>query len=307
MSDPKFLLAVLLVVGSGMAHAVWNFLTKKSNDRAVFLLSIMLIASILLIPVFVLEFAELMWSMPRQGYLLMLLSMLLQGGYSFLLSKAYTSGDLSQVYPVMRGTGTFLAALLGVLFLGESLTVWGWLGILIIISGMFVLQNRMPAAVRLRHAKKPPVRAAAQPETAGLPGLKPILLAVTVGACISAYVVVDKMALEYLSPWSLLFVSNLGFMLALVPSVIRSKQWTAEWSRNWRAILCGAVLSPGSYLLFLFAMRLAQVAQLAPIREIGTVFGTLLGIFLLKESNGAKRIAGAGLIAAGIILVSAAG
>lgn len=306
MSDPKFLLAVLLVVGSGMAHAVWNFLTKKSNDRAVFLLSIMLIASVLLIPVFVLEFARLRLSMPWNGYLLMLLSMLLQGGYSFLLSKAYTSGDLSQVYPIMRGTGTFLAALLGVALLGESMTVWGWLGILIIIGGMFVLQDRMPAR-RLWHAKMPIVRAVTQPETDGRPGLKPIVLALTIGVCTSAYVVVDKMALEYLSPWSLLFVSNLGFILALVPSVIHSKQWKAEWSRNWRAMLCGAVLSPGSYLLFLFAMQLAQVAQLAPIREIGTVFGTLLGIFLLKESNGAKRIAGSSLIVAGIILVSAAG
>lgn len=285
MKDSLLLLAILLVLSSGLAHAGWNYFAKQSSDRAVFLWSIMLTASVILAPFFVVEFTRI--SIPVEGYLLLALSMILQGCYSYLLSKAYTLGDLSQVYPIMRGTGTFLTSLTGVLLLGESLSVWGWLGIFTIILGMFSLQNRT-ASLR---------------ET----GLKPLLLAILVGVCICSYVIVDKLALSYLSPWSLLFVSNLGFMAALTPSVMRSARLKAEWSRNWQAICWGSLLSPGSYLLFLFALRLAPVAQLTPIREVGTVFGTLLGILLLKEQQGLRRIMGSIVIAAGIIIIGAAG
>jgi uncharacterized membrane protein len=47
-----------------------------------------------------------------------------------------------------------------------------------------------------------------------------------------------------------------------------------------------------------------QVSQLAPMREIGTVFGTLLGIFLLKEKQGTSRVIASVLITIGIILLA---
>lgn len=74
-----------------------------------------------------------------------------------------------------------------------------------------------------------------------------------------------------------------------------------EWTRHWRTIIVGGILSPGAYLLFLLALRMAPVAQMAPMREIGTVFGTMLGIGVLKERHGPRRLAAAGLIAAGVM------
>ncbi len=50
--------------------------------------------------------------------------------------------------------------------------------------------------------------------------------------------------------------------------------------------LLRGILIPGSYLLFLYAVAIAPVGQLAPMREIGTVFGTMLGIVFLKEKHG---------------------
>jgi uncharacterized membrane protein len=64
---------------------------------------------------------------------------------------------------------------------------------------------------------------------------------------------------------------------------------------------------PSGYLLFLFALSLAPVAVLAPMREIGTVFGAALGIAVLKEKGGARRLIASGLITAGVIALGAAG
>lgn len=47
-------------------------------------------------------------------------------------------------------------------------------------------------------------------------------------------------------------------------------------------------MAPGGYLLFLLALTMADVAVLAPIREIGTAFGAILGVWLLKESRGTR-------------------
>jgi uncharacterized membrane protein len=63
------------------------------------------------------------------------------------------------------------------------------------------------------------------------------------------------------------------------------------------------VLNPGSYLLFLFALQQAPVAHISPLREIGTIFATFLGILLLKEQQGLRRIACSVVIFCGILLI----
>ncbi|MDF2962274.1 MAG: LuxR family transcriptional regulator, partial [Paenibacillus sp.] len=84
---------------------------------------------------------------------------------------------------------------------------------------------------------------------------------------------------------------------------LQSKQVKQEWDRNWKLILAGAVCSPGSYLLFLLSMKIAPLSHISPIREVGTVFGTLFGIWLLKEQQGVLRIAMSAFIALGIISI----
>jgi drug/metabolite transporter (DMT)-like permease len=75
----------------------------------------------------------------------------------------------------------------------------------------------------------------------------------------------------------------------------------AEWKLNRRNILLVGIFAPGGYLLFLFALSLAPVSHMAPMREIGTVFGSIFGIRLLRESGGVRRIVGGILITAGVI------
>lgn len=285
------LLPILLVLASGMAHAVWSMFTKRSLNKGVFLWSIMMIPSVLLLPVLVTE----LWRHPLNAgaYGLLLLSVLLQALYSWLLSKTYELGDLSQIYPIMRGTSTLLVPIIGVLFLKESLSAFGWIGIVLMIGGFFLLSG---IGSRRKNEQ------AAQPQS-----LKPFGLALCVGLCTTSYVFVDKLNLQHVSPLSLLEVTNIGFVLGLTPLVLRSRQLKQEWSRNRSTIFLGAVLNPGSYLLFLFAMQQAPMAHISPLREVGTVFATFLGVLLLKEQQGLKRISTSIVVFCGILLIGMLG
>lgn len=69
-------------------------------------------------------------------------------------------------------------------------------------------------------------------------------------------------------------------------------------------LILGGILAPGGYILFLKGLEIMLVSQLAPMREIGTVFGTLMGIFILKESQARNRIIASIIITVGVILLA---
>jgi len=129
------------------------------------------------------------------------------------------------------------------------------------------------------------------------------LLALAVGICIASYIVVDKVVLNFVSPVVLNEVTNIGNLLALSWATFHSGGIRHELKANWKIMLIGGIIAPGGYLLFLFALSLAPVAQLAPMREIGTVFGTVMGIFILREKQGTRRIFTSLLITVGVIIL----
>ncbi len=273
-------LALGLVLASGLAHAVWNLFAKQSKNKNVFIWLIHIGGCVVFMPFFV---ADLIDGVPLEGYLLMVVTVLFQMGYNLLLPLAYGNSEMSQAYPVMRGVSALLVPLFGIWLYHESLTPAGWLGVTAIAVGLFAI-----GGIRL----------------AGLGEKLSIFWPhIGVGIMITGYTLNDKMLLTHISPLALICISNVGGIIALLRSSIRPGAIRAEWSASWSRLLLGTVLLPGSYLLFLFAMTLGPVSQLAPIREISTVFGTLLGVWLLKEAKGWSRLGYATIIAAGIITV----
>ncbi len=280
------LISLLLVVASGLAHAVWSLFTKCSRNKSVFLWSIVMGSTIALLPYLIHE----LWRHPLSvsAYLLMLLSAAFQAVYALLLTQTYKMGDLSQVYPIMRGTSTLLIPIGGVLFLHESLSLCGWIGLLCMVCGFVFLSGVWNG--RQRQLTASATR-------------KPFLMALCVGVTTTCYVFVDKLNLQHISAISLLEITNIGFIAGLTPLVIKSWEIRAEWKQNRWIILLGTILNPGSYLLFLFAIQHAPVAHISPVREIGTLFATLLGIVILKEAQGLRRITCSIIITAGIMLI----
>ncbi|ANY73848.1 LuxR family transcriptional regulator [Paenibacillus ihbetae] len=278
------LLALLLVLSSGLTHALWNLFTKRSIHKSVFLWCIHSVTLIILMPYFLIEMSQLTLSPKVYGFIL--LSMTIQGGYILLLSKAYTHGDMSQVYPFMRGLGAMLTSLCSLVLFHEQISRAGVIGLSVIIISLFALSG---------------IRAGSRRNV----NVKALGYACLVGLCISGYTLTDKAILDAgVSPVLLIQLSNISYFVALIIPVLRSGQLQREWSVNWRTILLGSVLAPGSYLLFLFAMRLTPLAHIAPIREISTVFGTIFGILVLREQQGSRRIVTSALITLGIITIA---
>jgi drug/metabolite transporter (DMT)-like permease len=279
---PIFNLAILLVLSSGFLHSVWNLYTKRSINKQVFLWFCQLAAIIIFLPWTIIEWDNA--PITSTGGWIIVASMLLHGLYIFLLAAAFSIGDLSQVYPIMRGTSPLLVPLLGITLLNEKLSVVGWIGVLSILIGIALLSN-----INFKRSESS--------------SLKAPLLALAVGICIASYIVVDKVALDYVSPVVLNEATNIGNLLTLSWAAFHSKGIQKELSANWRIMIGGGIIAPAGYLLFLFALHLAPVAQLAPMREIGTVFGTVMGIFILREKQGTRRLFTSILITLGVIIL----
>lgn len=287
-------LALSLVLGSGFLHSMWNLYTKKSQDKNLYLWLCQIVSLVVFFPW---AWASMVGQPPidSAAYPYLLASALLHGLYIVLLAATYSIGDLSQVYPIMRGTSPLLVPLIAVLALGERLTAAGWAGVLLIVGGICLLSD-----FRFRRGPGGPRQS-----------LRPVLLAFAVGLCIACYITVDKMALAYMNPLVLNQTTIISNFLAL-SLLVRKKQgiaaeWKLNWRLNWKPIVIGGIIAPGGYMLFLFALTLAPVSQLAPMREIGTVFGTLMGVLLLKEQQGQKRFVASIIITIGIIVLGISG
>ena len=281
-----FAIAVLCIVVSGFLHAVWNLFTKKSGNPAIFLWLLQWVAIIFYLPWGLVALAN--HPVPFPGWLFLMGGMVAHGGYVLLLSQIYIVGDMSQAYPMMRGVSPLLVPLLGTFVLDERLSVPGWIGVIGIILGIVLLGSwRLGRDTRGRYRLD----------------YKVMGLALAVGLAITTYTVLDKITLRYVPPVTLNDATNVGNLVALSLVVLRSSVIKEEWQAHWKTIVVGGLISPGSYLLFLVALRLAPVAQVAPMREIGTVFGTILGIAVLKETDRTRRLVAAELITGGVILL----
>ena len=211
----------------------------------------------------------------------------LQTGYFLFLLRAYRVGDLSAVYPIGRGSGALLAALAGIVILGERPGPAALAGIGLLVAGVVVLG--MPA--RTGQALAPAA----------------ILLALATGIFIACYTVWDKVAVTSVGNPPLLqgYASLVGMALALAPFALADAGRTRLlWRRYRRQALGAALLSPLAYILVLVAMTFTSVAAVAPAREVSVLFGVVLGRRLLGEGGLARRLTGAAAIVAGIIAVT---
>src|SRR5215467_16075980 len=127
-------LAVLL---AALLHASWNALLKAGNDMLLDTASIVIGGGVVAVPLVFLVPMPAPASWPFIAG-----SALIHIAYYLLMVNAYRTGDLSLVYPLMRGTAPMITALLGVLFLHEWPGPLSWSGIALISLGVFALALR---------------------------------------------------------------------------------------------------------------------------------------------------------------------
>lgn len=287
--------ALALVLLAGLIHASWNIAAKKAGGDARFAA----FTSIVLM----LAWAPLglwlgMQELPRWGrreWLFIVISALLHVLYYLTLLRGYRKADLTVVYPIARGSGPLLSSLVAVAVLGERLTWVGLAGIAGVVGGVFLVAGG-PALLRAAHDAQARVRLH-----------KGMRYGVLTGAFIASYTVVDGYAVKLLavSPILLDYIGNLFRVALLAPSVLRNLPAARGlWRRQWKFAVFVGVVSPVSYVLVLYAVQVAPVSHVAPAREVSMLFAALLGGHLLGEGDRGARLAGAGLIGAGVMALA---
>jgi drug/metabolite transporter (DMT)-like permease len=272
---------MLVVLLSAALHAGWNALVKSGTDPLVD--TVVVTVGVAAVGAAGIGF---MPAPAAPSWPFLIASVVLHLAYYGFLVLAYRGGDLSLMYPVMRGSAPALTAVMAALILGERPTWGGWTGVLLVSAGILLLAADAPRSGRRRFS--------------------PLVFALLNAGVIVAYSLVDATGARRsgypfgYTVWMLTITCILFSGLAL-PG--RSARIAAELRRHFRKALLGGACTLGSYSLALWAMTRAPVAPVAALRETSIVFGALLAVFCLKETISPLRYVSIGVVTLGAIAI----
>ena len=274
---------VLIVLFGALLHASWNVIVKSGTDK--YLSAVMVSGSAGLIALVFLPFVPLPLS---ASWPYMFTSTVFQIIYMFLVAAAYSNGDMSLAYPLMRGTPPLLIALISGPLIGEVLGSMQWLSVGLISGGVLVMAlGRSQALAAGRNSRT-------------------VIIALINALFIAGYTLVDAVGVR-LSGNAVSYVLW-AFLFNAIPVVswgiwhYRGHLLTHIKKRGHLTII-GGVGTLGSYGLALWAMTMAPVAMVAALRETSILFGVILSLVLLREKVSIQRLLGAVLIVGGTMMM----
>lgn len=282
--DPT-LFAFALGMGSAVTLAGANTFVKAAKDilgaRAVMALS----SALLISP------AAFFVPLPsQQTWIILALSLPAHWLYQTALVRALSRGDLSLVFPVMRGSAPLLTAIAAAVVLGEHLSPLAILGLVTasLAAVIFALPEKNFGGSRK-------VRNSA------------LLWAVATGACVAIYNVIDAQGVRSgPSQWSfivwLFLLDWIGINTIAFLTRGRQQFMTSARAALWPGLGAG-ICSLASFSMALYGFSIAPVAYMSAMRETAVVFGALMGWWFLREGFGVRRTFAAILLAGGLSLL----
>jgi len=283
------LIALIAVLAAAAMHASWNLYAKRATGARHFVWLYSVASVLFYTPVV----AWVLWHERPQfqtiQWLALLATATLHLGYSLMLQAGYRASDLSLVYPLARGSGPLLSFFAAVLLLGERITGLSVLGVVLVVVGIVLV------AGLLREPHKAP--------RAG------IFFGLGTGVFIAAYTINDGWAVKVLliSPFLVDYTGNWFRIAVLSPAALMDRARVAQEMREYtKPVLMVGILAPLGYILVLYAMRVAPISHVAPVRELATLIGTYFGARLLKERAAPSRVIGALSIVAGVVCLALA-
>jgi drug/metabolite transporter (DMT)-like permease len=267
--------ALLLTLASAFLHAGWNVLLAGARDVEATTAVTLIVALVAAAP-----FAIATWDVEPAGYAYAAPSAVLELIYFVLLAYAYRTAELSVVYPVGRGLAPVLVLLAGVIALGEGTSVLEAGGVVLVCLGVLLVRGlRAPAS-------------------------RGVGLGLAIAATIAAYTVVDKRGIEHASALAYQFLILAPGAFVYSAAVVRIKGVGAlRAALNLRSVVAAAAAFV-AYLLILLALRLADAAPVAAVRESGVVIAVALAAIFLGERVGRARALGAAIVVGGVVLLS---
>jgi drug/metabolite transporter (DMT)-like permease len=270
----------VVLIGAAF-HASWNALAKSGSDP--FLDTVLIAIGGAAVAAMALFFMPLPDS---ASWPCLIASTLIHVGYYALLVFAYRGGDLSLVYPIMRGSAPALTTLAAAVLLSERPSWGGWAGVLLVSGGVLLLAADSPRSKDFR--------------------LAPVMFALLNAGVIVGYTLVDGVgarlsghAFSY-TGWVIMLAGGLFFLVSIG---FGRDRMTRHILRQWKKGIAGGVCALASYSLALWAMTHAPIALVAALRETSIIFSAILAVILLKESISPLRYASITIVALGAIAI----
>ena len=268
-----------VVLLAAVSHAVWNALVKASADRLLTLAVIRavgLATGLALLP-FVPAPAPESWPYLAAAILAHF------AYYTFMLA-GYRVGDLSRVYPIARGVAPLLVTGLAAWLAAEPLTALQLAAVTLASAGVLLLAFE---------------RGRPQPGAAGF--------ALAMGLAIASYTFLNGMGARRAATLLGYFAwleTGTGAGVVLYTWARRGLVHPGFGVGNLARGIAGGAMSVGGYLAGIWAITLLPMGPVTAVRETSVVFGALIGVVVLGEPLGQRRIAAAAMVAAGIALLA---
>lgn len=286
-------LSLSLIIFSALMHSLYNFMFKQSRDKILFLWS-MFSVSILIMTV--------IGAMCGKHYIypdVTILTLSAASALFFTLYQLYTGksyslsgGDLSLTYPLSI-TGPVYIPFLAFIFIGEKISAITFLGILTAMLGAYAIQLN----TSLRNFKIGKIDLSK----------KYIRYAAFAGFIYSFGAVIDKVGVGndkffLYTYWVIIFMFIYMSINILLKRDLRNKIFKCYKNVPFKVLL-SAVLLTLSFLSYRYAMQTTSISATAGARQVSSLFGVLMGIFILRESYGAVRFIATLFIVIGIVLI----
>jgi drug/metabolite transporter (DMT)-like permease len=210
--------------------------------------------------------------------------------YQTALVRALSRGDLSLVFPVMRGSAPLLTAIAASLVLGEHLSPIAIAGLA--IAGLATIAFALPekdfgGSRRVRNSA--------------------LLWAMATGAGVAIYNVIDAQGVrappEALSFIVWLFALDWIGITTIMIATRGPQEFVASARRAIKPGIGAGVCSLISFSLALYGFSIAPVAYISAMRETAVVFAAIMGWRLLKEGFGMRRTLAATVLVGGLLLL----
>jgi drug/metabolite transporter (DMT)-like permease len=270
---------VLVVLGAGLLHAVWNAMTKSLHDQYVSF-------ALLNLATAVTGFVMLsIVGLPRSAcWLYVAGSVLCHLGYELFLMGAYRRADFAESYTIARGIAPLLVSLVGFAFANEHISARGLAGIVVVVVGIVSLAARRGHGTARRFG---------------------IYFALATGAAIATYTVVDGLGVrvshDAFQYGSLLFASQATIWLVTVLS--RRRSWWPELPEAAIGLASG-VISMVAYLAVLWAQIRAPLGVVSALRETGVLWAAVIGVVIFREGRLRRVLVPALVVVVGVTLLS---
>ncbi len=273
----------LAVLAAAAMHAGWNALLKGGGDPFDTMARISLVGGV--IAVVAIWFVQ--WPVPA-AWPWIAVSWVIHAIYRYFLIAAYRAGDLSQVYPIARGTAPLLTAVGTALLIAERLPPLAYVGIVALATGVFLMSMKGSRA--------------------GGFDMTAVGYALCTAIAISSYTIVDGHGSRLNgSAASFVLWEMLGnaVVMGITALYVRGPSVYAKLRTQWPAAVGAATMSTTSYIIATWAMTKAPIALVAALRETGVLFAALIGALLLAEPMTRRRWSAAAIIVAGVVLLRA--